>query len=153
MRLVPISLRVDTWFVCFKRRSPTWFFQTFVPGRYKHVAAYGWVPGQDLFVFFEAAINNVALCVAPSNACAPLQDAMLRDATVVEFKADHAARRFWQPVMTCTSAVAQIIGTKSRALRPGRLLADLLAEGGEIILEAPSGKSSEPAAAAGGPGD
>lgn len=135
MRLVPTRYRPDTWFVCFREESPWWPARLVTWGKWKHVACYGFVPGQRLWLMYEYTFRSIAICVGPENGSNDLLNAMDRDALVVMFRARRSPRRWWSPIATCTTNVASIIGSESRALRPDRFLRDLLKEGGEVILE------------------
>lgn len=135
MRLVPIRYRPAVWFVCFREETPWWPVRWLMRGRWKHVACYGFIPGQNLWLMYEYTFRGISICVGPEKGSDQLLNAMDRDALVVSFQARRVPRRRWAPVATCTSNVAQIVGSESRALRPDRFLRDLLREGGEVILE------------------
>lgn len=140
------------WLVCFRRTSPLPWVQRLVPGDFKHVQAFGAIPGSDLWVFFQPGLNSVEVRVVPDAAAAGFIAAMIEDAVVVEVVAPVAAppRPWWKPMLFCTGMVAGLVGCRSGALRPDRFLRDLLAEGATIIDAGPENGMADPTEA--GPG-
>lgn len=152
MPFVPIGTRPATWFVCFFRTSPAWWVRTFIPGRWKHVGCFGKIPGQNAWVFFNFAFDGAELAVVPDNQRTLLNEAMgnfLENARVLEYQPPAERRRGWQPIATCVSEVASMIGTPSRALHAGRLMRDLLAEKARIVQEPDESAAGEEAGSGG----
>lgn len=129
-----IAVRPAWWFLCFAKSSPTWWAQMFVPGPYKHVSAFGFVPGQKLWVFSEMTARGVELAVVPDGQANSAINAMVAGALVVEWVPPaEPPQTFWPPLNHCVAHVAALVGIKSRALRPERFLRDVLAAGGRIL--------------------
>lgn len=151
MRLVPLRYRPEVWFVCFRHETPWWPMRWLTWGsRWKHVACYGFIPGQRLWVLYEYTFHSIAICVAPETGSDALLSALEKDALIVAYPARRHRRR-WSVLSLCTTSVAAIIGSKSRALRPSRFLRDLIAEGGEVISEPRASVTTGRAAAPGRP--
>lgn len=140
-----IHVRPPHWIICFRRRSPFWFFNTFIPGRHKHVIAFGPLPGQGVWLFTELTLQRLDLAVVPDKEADDAMIDAMRDSVVVHFETPEFTGWRWRPLCLCTTIIAQVIGVKSRALRPDRLLRDVLAQGGQII----EGPASEQFQAAG----
>lgn len=151
MPFVPVGTRPATWFVCFHATSPTWWVQRFIPGPWKHVNCFGHVPGQNLWLFYNFAFDGGEVAVIPDNQ-ARMRDAQMAPfidgARVLEYHPPAVRQRNWQPIATCVSEVASLIGTRSRALRAGVLMRDLLAEQAKIIQWEPGNAGIGPTAAA-----
>lgn len=135
-RLVPIvSQPTPTeWFIAFRAETTSFWVRFLTFGHWKHVACFGYVPGADVWVFFEPGLNAIALRVVPDGAADGEISEMIDGATVVKLTVPLVrSRRRWRPLFLCTVAVAQLTGARSCALRPDRFLADCLAEGATLV--------------------
>lgn len=115
--------------------------------------AFGHIPGQDLWIFYNFAFDGGEVAVVPGNQIRMLNAQMepfVAGARVLEYRPPETRNRAWQPIATCVSEVAALIGTNSRALRAARLMADLLAENAKIIQWEPD---AGPERATGGVGE
>jgi hypothetical protein len=132
---VPVHIRPTHWFLVFRRRSPLWWVNL-VPGKHKHVCAFGPIPGQDIWLFLDYSLHRLDIVVVPDAQADDAMAAVMSGATVVRFTPPEIApARWWRPLALCTGLVALACGIRSGALRPDRLLRDVLAEGGTIIQE------------------
>jgi len=135
-----VQLHPPVWFVCFHRTSPTWWVQRLPLGRWKHVNCFGFIPGQKTWVFYDYALDGSQIAVVPDSQPSWVDAHMqhfMRDARVLEYATPADGRGFWQPIAVCVSEVSAMIGSKSRALRAGRFLRDLLREGATIYQREP----------------
>lgn len=142
LALVPLvtTIAPSKWFVAFRRTSPLQWVQRWVPGEFKHVCCYGFVPGLDVWVFVHPSLNDIGLFLVPDFASDLYIKRANEDAVVVEFVPPIVnRRRWWKPSLLCTGIVAGVIGARSSALRPDRLLRDLLREHAEIVFGEVSG--------------
>jgi len=133
---VPIVTRPSRWFICFRKSSPTWWIDAFA-GRYKHVAAFGHIPGQELWLFYGWSLVGTEMLVIPDRHATGSINAMIADCVVVEYDppADPHVWKRWHPVNSCVSKIADMVGIPSSALRPTGFLRDCLRHGGRIVID------------------
>ena len=147
----PIEVRPAQWFICFRPSSPLWWVEM-IPGRYKHVSAFGYVPVQKLWVFYGWTFHGTEFAVMHERHAATAIDTMMKDCLVVEYlpaDTSQPQRIWWHPVNYCVSKIVDITGIPSRALRPDRFLQDCLAHGGKIVAGTTVGADQEKAAGSG----
>lgn len=121
------------WFVVFDPVAANPWVQRLVPGRFKHVRACAYVPVLKLWLFYDVALANTLVMALP--------DGEEAETYIAKFTAgcemiSIAPRRYGRPRLlpfTCVSAVKQLIGLKSGALRPDALRRDCLAAGGTLL--------------------
>jgi hypothetical protein len=121
------------WHVCFCRRAARPWLERLPVGRYKHVRAFGAVASINTWIFFDPALDRVAIKVARGDAARALMAEWLTDADVIRMP--HVSRetlrlRFggW-----CVPQVKAVVGITGGALRPDALWRDCLRQGGEIV--------------------
>lgn len=126
------------WFVVFKRTSPLWWVRRLAFGRFKHVAAFGWLPDQQLWVFYEVGVDRSRIAVLPAGPDAEAEIAVLeRDAVVVAFAPRARHVRCLRPGFWCSIAVAHLIGLPTTPLTPSGLFRACLKHGGSIATGDP----------------
>jgi len=135
--------RPPEWFLTFRRSTPTRIVSWACWGEFKHVGAFGYVPGQDLWLFFEPCLNTLECSVFPDSAADPAIRDMTAGALVVKWTPPLLPPRFWNPVNVCAVQVARLVGVRSCALRPSALLRDVLRQGGTIVAGAGIGPVQE----------
>jgi hypothetical protein len=134
-----------TWLICFHRDCRTWWINRLVPGRFKHVTAIGYSPIAKVWIFYDPAIDRTRISVMQDgDGTSDVLAAWIRNATVVSVNLDvagHPAGR-WRLGLWCVPIVAQLIGLRSGAVLPSRLLRDCLRHGGRIVQN--EGQRSNP---------
>jgi hypothetical protein len=137
------------WMVVFKRRSDLWWVNLFVPGRFKHVCAFGFVPACDCWVFYDVGFERTSINLARGRAARYLMLDWARDAEVLAMpKLQNAPVLYNSYTFICTTAIAALIGIPG-ALLPDRLHAQCLRHGAEIVaweVQEPA-REPEPSAA------
>lgn len=130
------------WMLIFRPRAKHAWINWLVPGRFKHVCAFGYVHETDCFVFFDAWLGGTSIQLARGASARALIAQWTRDATVLRMDALPTAKGAWSPRMLCTTAVAHLVGVPG-ALLPSMLYRQCLAQGA-VIANGPA----EPTAAA-----
>jgi hypothetical protein len=134
--MTPVALTAiepERWVLVFQRSSKVWWVRLLACGRYKHVAAYAYLPGFKAWLIFDVNMVRTSVIVVPDGdeALGYLYE-MTRDADLMAFRrlgAPSRPRVFgW-----CVPAIKHLIGLKSRALRPDRLYRDCLCAGGSVL--------------------
>jgi hypothetical protein len=59
----PLAGEPAAWFVIFLRDSESWWFRR-IPGEFKHVRAYGYMPGLKVWLFFEPHHRGITVAAA-----------------------------------------------------------------------------------------
>lgn len=120
------------WIVCFCRKSARAWLDRMPIGEFKHVRAFGSIPEIQTWVFFDPAWDKTMIKVARGHAAEALVREFMHESSMVIMPVSERAMRphfgGW-----CVPAVKQLIGLRSGALRPSRLLKDCLANGGEAF--------------------
>jgi hypothetical protein len=126
----PHHVHPPAWILVFCRESKSRWIRLLACGRYKHVRAYAFVPALRAWLFYDVTLSNTLVMALPdgSEAEAYLCE-FTRGADLVSM-----APRPWKgwrfSPFSCVSAVKQLIGLPSGALRPDALYRDCLAAGG-----------------------
>lgn len=123
------------WFVVFCEDTDKWWIKLLSFGKYKHVAAFGYVERAYSWVFYDFHLDRARIYLVGDHEAADVlayYDSMgtiVRMARPIGKEAEVNIRSGWW----CVPAIAHIIGMKSCALRPDALFRQCLANGGEII--------------------
>lgn len=136
MELVPrrAVYEPDFWVVVFHRRSVNWVFSLIAMGRFKHVSAFGWVPGLNVWLLYDHGYRRTQVAVLPDTEAAKAELAVfVGDGAMVRMPVRQTARRLRRVGLFCTTSVAHLIGLSSGALRPDRLFRHCMENGGVLI--------------------
>lgn len=140
---------VSTWFLCFDRRSTTWWVRL-IPGRYKHVRAFGFVPLMDLWLFFDVTLAGQWLIVARDGSpeCEAMIERWWQGCDVLKVKRGRGAVGASRLGLWCVPAVAGLVGVRSGALRPDGLWRECIGQGAENLRREPLDAEIRPPARA-----
>lgn len=117
------------WTLCFDTTATHWLARA-IPGRFKHVRAFGFVPVQDLWIFYDTTLAGTTLRAARANSAAAdrLLSAWTANSDLLSIKPLGPRRRF-PPGFWCVTAVKHLIGLNTSALRPDALWRDCIRHG------------------------
>lgn len=156
----PLIYQPEQWVLVFDRRPARWWLGWLIPGKYKHVRAYGYVPFLHVWIFHDANLAGIEVWVAadgePFRAMRAAWTAGDCDLMLMP-RRQHASRSLFTAMSGwCVPHVKRLIGLRSSALRPSTLFADCLRNGGRLHeLRRSSGPGANPGAdlcAGSGPG-
>lgn len=120
------------WFVVFKRRSRG-RITNMIPGRFKHVLAFAFMPAVRAWLFVEFAWQGgTAVAIVPNDIADRYLSRASHNAVVVKVRAGRAGMPRWG--LWCVPAIAHVTGIRSCALRPDAFFRDCLRHGGEIVI-------------------
>ena len=131
------AIEPPRWILVFSRKSKVWWVRLLVRGKYKHVTAFAYVPGLDIYLFYDVACDRTGIVVAPNNQetirgylAQFTADADLMAAPVMKATPRPKLRLFgfW-----CAMSIKHLIGLRSSALLPTALWRDCLRAGGEPL--------------------
>jgi hypothetical protein len=121
------------WWRIFRRRAKLRWINWLVPGRYKHVAVFGYVAECDTWIFFDAWLGGTNVQLARGDSARAMMLVWTRDADVLRMDAiPPARRRVLDMRMLCTTAIAHLVGVPG-ALLPVILYRQCLAHGAVLI--------------------
>jgi hypothetical protein len=107
-----------------------------LPPEWRHVLAFWFDPTIGSWVVFDPCHDRLHLDFYKPDDFARRLAAMKRyGARFLLVHRGVGRDRFMRVPLNCTTLVAHLIGTKSRALRPRALWSDLLMEGAEIVFD------------------
>lgn len=126
------------WQVCFLREAENRWVNALVPGRFKHVRAFGFVPVQDLWIFYDVTLTGTAIRAARDHSAMAdrLIAAWIDGAEVICVQPQRGRRRmpcgFW-----CVTAIVHLLGLSGSTLLPDQLHRECLRLGKP--MEPPNG--------------
>ena len=135
----------EEWFVVFSRSNSRWWARWLAMGRYSHVSAFGEVKSAGIWLFFEVFVGRTQVLAVPDDRVDVVLGEMARGTTIVRMPPQRIRddRVRLKPGFWCVPAVAHLLGLSSCALRPDRLLAQCLANGGTIVVDENEGRGPE----------
>lgn len=133
----PLAGEPDAWFVIFNRETKSRWLR-WLPGKFKHVRAYGYMPGLKVWLFFDPASNAISLGAAAYGVEA---QAIIDSWTgppgaseILLVPPRRPAEGRFPMLGWCTTAVAHLLGLRLGAFpTPDRLWQRCLAAGGRPI--------------------
>lgn len=131
------GVEASRWSIVFHRRAENWFFSAIAMGHFKHVSAFAFVPGPDVWLVYDVGFRRTRLVVLPDNeqSKATLAAIITGNAVVTMPRRDDNL-----PLMRlgllCTIAVKHLVGIRSSALRPDALFRHCIAHGGALSGDA-----------------
>lgn len=150
--VLPPAIEPTQWFIVFHVTSATKWLGLVTPGKYKHVSAFGYLPGVKLWLLYDVQLNGTRIRLLDKDAI------MLwtRDCDIFLVNSTGArmglsSRWFF----TCVSAIKHLIGLKCVAITPSGLYRHVSKHGGTLISgkersAAPAGRSLAATGAAAG---
>lgn len=131
--LPPVWDEPKTWVLVFAREGEGW--ARYVPGRYKHVRAYAYLPGMKAWILYDPHRSGVDIKVIHDR-----KEALTAlyhftwQSDLMRFPAS-PGRTFFPVFFTCVGAIKHLIGLRSRALILGTFHRHCLAAGGVALAE------------------
>lgn len=126
---------IRTWLVVFHTRSASRWVRWFVPGRFKHVSAFGYSAKARTWVFFDPTLACTKIILLPDG---PAAEQKLAEATdgcaVLKIESRPSTTRF-RPYLCCTSMISHLLGLPGGALLPDWLWSQCLRNGAAIVHE------------------
>ncbi|HZH50269.1 MAG TPA: hypothetical protein VEZ16_00155 [Microvirga sp.] len=159
-----VAIEPTMWFLVFQDRARTWWLDLLALGRFKHVTAYGWVPDQGMWVFYDVSLGSTRIAILPAGTVAAQEEIMRLSGqgVTLAMKPRGKVSRWFRLGFWCVPAIAHLVGVPGCAVRPDGLFRQCLRHGAvevdygqHICAERDGGPepgdgSSDPAAAAAG---
>lgn len=137
-RALPETIEPEVWYVAFHTGIRYWW-QRFLPGKYKHVGAFAYIAALDLWVVYDLWPARTRILLVPHCARAEILIAEHTiDADIVKFRRTADRARLPIALFSCVSAVKHLLGLQSVAFSPSGLYRSIIKQGGE-----PRGRARE----------
>lgn len=138
----------QVWNLIFNRRPTSRWQGWLVPGEFKHVRAYAYVPGMHVWVFYDPHITATDIFLARDGAHADVVKVWLGDdGEQISMKLQPTRRRWFPCGFWCVPAIKHLLGLRCGALLVDTLFADCLLHGGQLFKgdrnENPTARASE----------
>jgi hypothetical protein len=140
----------QAWCVVFNVEAASGWAR-WVPGRFKHVRAFAFVPKTRVWLFYDVNFSGTNLMAIPGDAHDPVVKAAIANfigppgASYVVGMKRLPVRKRWFPWSTlCTAALRHLLHVPGHTLRPDGFHRDCLANGG-IPFESDDGSTEIPA--------
>lgn len=138
-----------SWLLVFEPRTTWPWLDRLVPGRFKHVCAFGWVEATKSWLHFDVELGRTRLLALPADAGELLVAAKLCVPGTGALRVPVNERARLVPVAGwCVPAMRHLVGLRSGALLPIGLWRDCIASGAEVIhddeTEGTAGHSGRP---------
>jgi hypothetical protein len=126
------------WSIVFHRDAENWFFAALACGTFKHVSAFAFVPGPDVWVYYDVGFRRTRLVVLPDNLQSKLTlAAIVEGNAVVSMPRQDDNLPLMRLGLFCTTAVKHLVGIRCSALRPDALFRHCMAHGGALSDDEP----------------
>jgi hypothetical protein len=129
---LPATIEPMQWNLVFHRRALNRWLAWLTPGRFKHVAAFAYLPGVRLWLGYDVqwsgtriVLMDKAAVMAWTRGCAVVEVAVTRQPM-------GASSRLG---FYCVNAVKHLVGVKCIAATPDQLYRHILSHGGRLISE------------------
>lgn len=122
------------WLVIFHPTAAAPWMNRFVPGRFKHVSALGYVAAAQCWVYCNFEVTGVRMEVCPGDRDKAWLGRRLAGCASLKMRRRHGVRGSVS-AMTCVSAVKMLLGFRCSALRPDGLWRAMRAAGAEIVVD------------------
>lgn len=123
------------WQVCFCRHGFHPWFDALLPGEFKHVRAFGYVPLEDTWIFVDCNLEGLTVRSVRngSKEINGLIQAWIEDSAVL--LVEHRTCRRLFPGVYCVGSIKRLIGSPSGALLPSTLYRHCRESGGRPFDE------------------
>lgn len=128
---IPPVVQPQVWNLIFNRRPTTRWQGWIVPGEFKHVRAYAYVPGMHVWVFYDPHIAATDIFLARDGVHAGIVKVWLAsDGEQISMKLHEQRRRWFPPLFYCVPAIKHLLGLRCVAATPDALYRFCLKNGG-----------------------
>jgi hypothetical protein len=125
--------QISIWHIVFTRNVPSPLWNYLIPGKFKHVQAFGFCAEANTWVFIDPAFTGVDVIVVPDNDVnIYIEAAMVGGCEVLSIARRRHPGPNFRVVCCCTSQIRHLIGLPGwgpRGLVPDRLYRDCLKAG------------------------
>jgi hypothetical protein len=124
---------VRAWHLFFGPAAAPW--SHILRGAFGHVAAAGYDAEHKLWIFFNPSARSLMIRALPEGPeCAAIYGEWVAACRPHILRiVPQQARRLFPPCFSCVGAIKALCGIRSRALLPGALYRDLVAQGAEQL--------------------
>jgi hypothetical protein len=134
------------WMLVFWPRAAKDWVNRWVPGRFKHVSAIGYVARTQMWLFYDIQLPRTVIVAVPQDHGGELvAGRFMTNNAVLQMPVNLAGRRWGVMTPWCVGGIKHLIGLKSCALTPDGLWRDCIANGAEVLSDATPTRHELPA--------
>jgi hypothetical protein len=150
----PLIVQPECWQVVFSRETTNPWIRRFVPGEFKHVSAYAYVPFLHVWAFFDPHIAGTDIILAAEGDPAlAMISSRIKNAAVVSVRrhshkvgkldsSERRSRSIGLPLLGyCVPSVRRLVGVSGGAFTPSGFFKECVAYGGIPFAEAIDGRA------------
>jgi hypothetical protein len=134
-----------SWLLVFHTSTSLPRLDRWLPGRFKHVSAIGYVDEGDVWLIYDVHHLGTAVRAVIGDAGRLLAARVLSANGVLRVPVRRDRCLLPRLAFWCVPAMKHLVGSRSGALRPDALWRDLVRDGAEIIRDVQSESGPEPA--------
>jgi hypothetical protein len=129
---------VTQWFVAFYPSCANRWLDRLVPGRFKHVNAFGWSENARTWVLYEVGLWGTRVFVFPAGRAGERElSAWTETASILRLDRAEKQPGMWLRLgFWCVPATRHLLGLRGGALLPDGLWRDCLRAGAKVIHDA-----------------
>ena len=130
-----VAIEPSMWFLVFQDKARTRWLHWIAAGRFKHVTAYGWVPDQRMWVFYDVSLGNTRIAILPAGTIAAEEEIerLTAGGVTLAMKPRGKVTRWMRIGFWCVPAIAHLVGVGGWSMRPDALFRECLSAGAEIV--------------------
>lgn len=128
--------KVTRWFVVFSETVPSPAFRYLIPGKFKHVMAFGYSPEARTWLFSDPAYTGAEYALVPDHLASMVIARFVGNGTVIRIDAKPFLGPNLRIISCCTSTIRHTLGLSGwglLSLIPDQLYRDCLRAGGVEI--------------------
>ena len=127
---------ISVWYVVFSTRVPSRFLMWAIPGRWKHVSAFGYCEAAGTWIFIDPQFRGTKVAAVPDHEVLQYLAIEGQEGAVIRIAARDRKRATLRTVGCCTVTVRDLVGLPGwspwKAI-PDVFLRDCLRAGGEYF--------------------
>jgi hypothetical protein len=118
----PVFSTPSHWLIAFHTRVPSRWCSLLALGHFKHVSAFGFMPAENLWLFYDVSLRGMQAGVIPATEAGYRELTRLHvGATLVRMPARRGPGVRFRFGFWCVPAVKHLLGIRCMALRPDAL--------------------------------
>ena len=131
-RLPPAS-SPPIWYVVFGQDANPHLFDRFLHRGFRHVFAFGYLPGHDLWIIYDVKFSHTVMGVIEAGDAARLIGWIRNSGRALEWKSRKTQTVRWRFGFWCVPAIKHLLGLRCVALTPWQLYRWMLKNGAKEV--------------------
>lgn len=135
----PVSGFPSAWYVAFYGTEQTHWWDWLTPPGFRHCMAFAYAAHAERWLVYDVTCERTFIRAFTRELFPAWLETLPPERKVLHFEAGESVKvaPAWRIGFWCAPAIAHLIGSPSRALRPRALFRDLLAQGARLAFQEP----------------